>query len=64
MIQRMNKFILLPEVFMKEEIQTAYSLFSKYHWPWSSCFLDVRCKIPWWIEWMCESGWIPITGQI
>lgn len=33
MIQRINKFILLPEVFMKEEIQTAYSLFSKYHWP-------------------------------
>lgn len=40
MIQRMNKFILLPEVFMKEEIQTAYTLFSKYHWPWSSSFLE------------------------
>lgn len=26
MVQRMNKFMLLSEVFMKEEIQTAYTL--------------------------------------
>lgn len=29
MVQRMNKFILLPEMFMKEEIQTAYTTASK-----------------------------------